>query len=50
MMKKLLRIVTFTLLAHLTASAANAGQIDLGVLLAEMLDRTRVTEFPLLGR
>ena len=46
MMSRLPRILVGTLLGYLAATAAGAGEVDFGGLLTEMLDRSRIAEFP----
>jgi len=45
-MRKLILLVATASLARLGAPAARAGEIDFAALLAEMLDRRRIAEFP----
>jgi|GEM_PF-4809283 len=46
MIKGLLPVVTFVLLLGLAAVGGYADEVDLGSLLSEMLDRTKIAEFP----
>ena len=46
MIKGLSRIVAFILLVPLVTPVASAGEINLGGLLSEMLNRSRIAEFP----